>query len=197
MTITLAKNREDYWAGRTRYHTNNAESSKTRRTWFAEHVLSFNPRSILEVGCNDGANLKFLRANDPKVRLVGVDINKLALTKAKRIVKNATFKHGSLYDLQNMFRGNQFDVVFTMGVLIHIPPDGLRDVCQAMLHIARQHVFHVERHDIESKPVGKYAKTDPYLWGQNFEAAYKGSLFNIDDVEFKSRGASHLISVHV
>ena len=42
-------------------------------------IAPFNPQSLLEIGCGDGANLALFARKAPAVRLDGVDLNPLAL----------------------------------------------------------------------------------------------------------------------
>ena len=78
--------------------------------------------SILECGCNIGRNIGFLKKVLPQAEKSVIEISKPAfdfVTKKHRL-KNAF--HGAICD--SHFEG-QFDLVFTVGVLIHIHPKDL------------------------------------------------------------------------
>jgi pseudaminic acid biosynthesis-associated methylase len=78
--------------------------------------------SILECGCNIGRNIGFLDAALPSARKSVIEISKPAFD---FITRQHTIEHafnGSI-DASNI--ADRFDLVFTIGVLIHIHPDDL------------------------------------------------------------------------
>ena len=83
---------------------------------------------IFEVGCNAGWNLKALREISPSMTLCGVDINESAVKEAR---------DGAGFTVWNQSAGEpfghrNFDLVFTAGLLIHIPLEALdRVMCKS------------------------------------------------------------------
>lgn len=75
--------------------------------------------SVLELGSNRGLNLQALRALLPHAELQGVELNGKACTLA-RALEVAEIWEGSLFDYSVTAA---FDLAFTKGVLIHLPPD--------------------------------------------------------------------------
>lgn len=75
--------------------------------------------SILEMGCSCGINLRILKELGFK-NLTGIDISQIACQDAKKNHPDLNIVSGSILEMP--FDDNQFDVVFTMGVLIHQPP---------------------------------------------------------------------------
>jgi len=75
--------------------------------------------SILEMGCSCGINLRILKELGFK-NLTGIDISQAACQDAKKNHPDLNIVHGSILEMP--FDDNQFDVVFTMGVLIHQKP---------------------------------------------------------------------------
>jgi pseudaminic acid biosynthesis-associated methylase len=106
-----------------------------------EWFLNGLPRGmkVLEVGCGSGANIGIL-AKVGIHNVIGVDIQPEAIKRAQEIgwdvvegdAKSLPFKDGS------------FDMVFTSGVLIHIPPDDLEIVMGEMLRVSRQYIHGLE-----------------------------------------------------
>jgi SAM-dependent methyltransferase len=146
------ENREASWAAIEDYHEHrelerqDATAHQTSR-WLAENVLlplAANG-SILEVGCGAGRNLKALRDTDPGVSLSGLDISPAAIANAKHHVPSADLKVGSLYDL-SQHADSSFDVVFTSGVLMHVPHDEVEATIREMHRLARRAVVHFELH---------------------------------------------------
>ena len=95
--------------------------------------------SILEVGCNKGHNLDAISTTG--IRL-GIEINKELCTRPDII-------HGSAYELP--WSDNVFSLVFTAGVLIHIPPAKLRDAMEEMRRVSSKYVMMIEYFSEEEK----------------------------------------------
>jgi len=107
-----------------KYIAKNKEFDRKRgvEAWMLMLRKTKNVASILECGCNIGRNVGFLKKALPKAEKSVVEISKPAfdfVTK-KHKLKNAF--HGTIFDSD--FE-EQFDLVFTVGVLIHIRPKDL------------------------------------------------------------------------
>ncbi len=146
------ENREASWATIEDYHEHRAlerqdATAHQMSRWFAETVLLplAAKGSILEVGCGAGRNLKALRDADPDVSLSGFDISPAAIANAKHHVPTADLKVGSLYDLSQHADGS-FDVVFSGGVMMHVPHDEVEATIREMHRLARRAVVHFELH---------------------------------------------------
>ncbi|WP_309762157.1 pseudaminic acid biosynthesis-associated methylase [Pseudomonas oryzihabitans] len=77
--------------------------------------------SVLELGTNRGLNLQALRALLPTAQLQGVELNAKACALAREL-DVADVWEGSLFDYPLT---RTFDLAFTKGVLIHLPPETL------------------------------------------------------------------------
>lgn len=78
---------------------------------------------ILELGCNSGANLNWLRQLGYK-HLSGIEINPLALEEMRcnfPELANMTMYQGSLENILPMFT-SKVDIIFSMATLMHIHP---------------------------------------------------------------------------
>ena len=124
----------------------NAAAHQTSR-WLAKDVLLplASGGSFLELGCGAGRNLKALHDADPEVSLQGVDINANAIASAGRHVPAANLKTGSLYELGE-HPDDAFDVVYTSGVLMHVPHGEVEATVREMHRLARLAVVHLELH---------------------------------------------------
>lgn len=82
--------------------------------------------SILEVGCNVGRNLNYLFESGFH-HLEGIEINERVVRQLRssypEMAQEATIHNAALEDVIGDFSDAQFDVVFTMTVLMHIHPD--------------------------------------------------------------------------
>jgi SAM-dependent methyltransferase len=102
-----------------------------------EHVPK--TASILEVGCNVGRNLAYLRAQGYQT-LTGIEISPHAvelLRKTYPELADATIHVGAAEDVLPNLAARSFDVVFTMAVLEHIHPES-RGVFEHIARVARE-----------------------------------------------------------
>jgi SAM-dependent methyltransferase len=104
--------------------------------------------SFLELGCNSGRNLYALLLQYPNAIAVGIDINPEAIKLARKMCPKAQFFVGDIteYSLLREFPDNSFDVVFTMAVLVHIPPGQVKKHINEMYRIAAKAVILIEPH---------------------------------------------------
>lgn len=95
--------------------------------------------SYLECGCNIGRNLSFLTQVLPDAKPSVIEISEPAyrFTTAAFPVQHSF--NGAILDSQ--FQPASFDLVFTIGVLIHIDPDGLLANMRKMFDYSRRYVL--------------------------------------------------------
>ncbi len=160
---------ETLWAGEfgDQYVERNADAGAVRGPFWAGILQSTSPRSALEVGCNVGANLRWLVDGDRRV--VGVDVNQGALAALRREVGGATGVEAPARSLP--FADNEFDLTFTMGVLIHQPDESLGAVMDELVRCSQRYVLIGEYH-------GDVTEEVPYrgVSGALFRRDY-GALF--------------------
>lgn len=97
-------------------------------------------KDILELGCNVGMNLRALKGIKPSYELTGIDINQDAINLVKEW-GGAEAISGSILDLK---LDKTFDLTFTKGVLIHINPDKLQDVYNALYSHSNRYILVAE-----------------------------------------------------
>jgi SAM-dependent methyltransferase len=193
-----------YWAG---VDESAADSvAKRRSEWLADLAPFRSADSALELGCNVGRNLWMLQQRYPAMALRGVDIDAEAIAYARSRVK-AEFLVGDLYDVERALGDWTADVVFTMGVLIHLHPATLPPLLETMARRARRHVVLVEqisadnvvvkgpaRWRPERRVTGEYIQWSPDLAGM---LAALGLRHTVDELppEVAANGARHLVVV--
>jgi pseudaminic acid biosynthesis-associated methylase len=109
------------------------------RTPFWSHVLEvISPRTVLEVGCNVGGNLRCLAGLLEPENLTGVDVNEAALA---ALAADAPEIRTELTPARSLpFEDGSFDLVFTTGVLIHQPPETLPAVIDEIVRCSARYV---------------------------------------------------------
>lgn len=120
--------------------------------------LDIDFSNVLEVGCARGHNLRCLGL----FNRIGLEINEKAIK--ERLVQNIV--KGSAYDIP--FIENQFDLVFTAGVLIHL--SDTKKAMQEIKRVSKKYILSIEyfsdkdteihyRHDVYCA-----ARNWPKLW---------------------------------
>ncbi len=124
------------------YTDRNLADAHQRSTGFAKMLSGLPLRGVLEVGCNRGHNLAAIaEVLGTGVELAGVEPNPYALQIAQRI-PGIRAVSGNAYALP--FPDAGFDLVFTCGVLIHIPPSDLPRAIAEIYRVSRRYILAVE-----------------------------------------------------
>ncbi len=81
-------------------------------------------RSLLEVGCGEGLFLKGASVYNPKLKIIGIDISRRMLLKAKQRIQennlnNINLLQASAYDLP--VKDSVFDSVICVNILLNLP----------------------------------------------------------------------------
>jgi len=99
-------------------------------------------KTYLEVGCNIGRNLDQLSLLDPSLKPSAIEIS----SKALEFVRSRHELHRSFCGpaQEASFPKGAFELVFTCGVLIHVPPDDLLDVMAKMYEWSSKYVVIAE-----------------------------------------------------
>lgn len=163
---------EQLWSGEfgDAYIDRNRGAGNVRQPFWDSILKQFPVRRVLEVGCNTGANLRWLESV-PEV--YGIDVNTTALAEVRRTLPKVNAVHAPGRDLP--FRDSWFDLTFTMGVLIHQPPEALPLVMAEIVRCSRRYVLCGEYFSEEPTQVAYRGQRDA-LFKRNFGAMYQ-SLF--------------------
>jgi pseudaminic acid biosynthesis-associated methylase len=136
---------EGIWGGEfgDAYVQRNPVDPELRQDFWRGITARFPASSMLEIGCNLGANLRPLaRVAPPRTALAGIDINATALASLRRVEPSLKLTRASGRALP--FADGAFDMAFTVGVLIHQPPELLPLVMDEIQRCARRFVVCAE-----------------------------------------------------
>lgn len=160
---------EDLWSGEfgDDYLARNDGSFDYRSAFWKDLLERWPTTDVLEVGCNIGGNLRWLRSEGRRV--VGVDINQAALETLSHRYQDIAVSVAAARDLP--FEDGEFGLVFTAGVLIHQPDESLHEVMAEMVRCSSRYVLCLEYYAPESTEVGYRGQS-----GALFKRDY-GSLF--------------------
>jgi len=132
---------EQLWAGGfgDAYLERNRAAGEVRAPFWNSILTELPVSRALEVGCNVGANLRWFAERLSPPNAYGVDINDAALAELHRSVPGVNALLAPARDLP--FRDAWFDLVFTMGVLIHQPDVTLPLVMHEIVRCSRRWVL--------------------------------------------------------
>jgi pseudaminic acid biosynthesis-associated methylase len=153
MTISETERLEELWSGRfgDEYVDRNLGAYEERRGFWRSLLASVKPQTVLEVGCNVGGNLQWIAEKVPVTGINGVDVNEKALAQCRSRIPGVNATYGSARDLP--FEDRTFDLVFTMGVLIHQPEESLPEVMDEMVRVSKRFVLCGEYYEKETTEV--------------------------------------------
>ncbi len=125
------------------------EESLASRGRLFTRVLGGRPLApeaiLLEIGCNVGMNLEALTRTVGSARVFGVDLNEHALRTLTATPSLAGRARVVLGEGQRLpFADGSVDLAFTCGVLIHVHPDELLEVCGEIVRVSRRYVLCAE-----------------------------------------------------
>jgi pseudaminic acid biosynthesis-associated methylase len=135
---------ERIWGGEfgNDYVARNRVNPELRQDFWRAITSRYPAPEMLEVGCNVGANVRPLSIVSPHVKLAGIDINAAALAELHGEAPSVRTCRASAAALP--FADRSFDMVFTVGVLIHQPPELLPFVMAEIVRCTRRFVLCAE-----------------------------------------------------
>jgi len=153
MTTSEAGRLEALWSGDfgNDYVERNLRSYDERGPFWTSLLTTVRPESVLEVGSNVGGNLQWVAQVVAPENVVGIDVNSRALEELEERLPGVRGVKSSARELP--FPDRAFDLVFTMGVLIHQPDESLPAVMNEMVRTARRYLLCGEYYDSETTEV--------------------------------------------
>ena len=120
-----------------------------------------------EVGCGSGWNMRAIKSIAPKCWVRGIDVNKDAIYEAMAAGLDVYRMAAS-----NMSRLAAFDLVFTAGCLIHIPPADLEAVMRAIIAASQEYVLAIE-YEADVETTVEYRGHKDALWKRPYGGIYR------------------------
>lgn len=170
---------EEFWRGEfgVSYTSRNKDIDWRARIPFWRDIIDrTKARSILEVGSNVGSNLKAIRAVNPMIAAWGCDINQAAIEEAGD--DGLSVVNASLFDLKTEWPDGGFDLVATVGVLIHVAPADLPRAMDSIISVSKRYALAVEYAD-ETEVMVPYREHTERLWRRPFGKLYEAKGLKI------------------
>jgi spore coat polysaccharide biosynthesis protein SpsF len=182
MTDSEAIALERLWAGEfgDDYIERNADAWRARGDFWQKLLRGRDVASVLEVGCNAGANLHWVAENVPVDGVFGVDVSRGALERLRGTHPQLNVVVASGRNLP--FRDRWFDLVFTMGVLIHVPPVALPVVMAEVVRCSNRYVLCAEYFAEEPTEVDYRGQTGA-LFKRDFGGLYRELFPDLELIE--------------
>ena len=160
------------WNKYTDENKQDLQSSRFDLIYSATMIL--NAKKVCEAGCNIGNNLT---AFPTDYDITGFDMNEYAIQQAKSKFPKFNFS------IQNItgtsFSDNEFDLVFTRGVLIHIHSNAINNSMNELLRISNKWVLNLEYFGEDGKMID-WKRGKDLLWYRNMKELWK--KFNVEIV---------------
>lgn len=139
--------------------------------------------SILEVGANVGINLTGLRRVGSALSLTAVEPHPVASDVLRTATELGLDGVVRADGAALPFADDSFDLVFTNGVLIHVPPERLGFVMSEVARVSRRFVLCSEYFSHEPEEV-TYHGQQGLLWKRDFGAAYLETVPGLTVVDY-------------
>jgi SAM-dependent methyltransferase len=137
-----------YWTlrgGEDYFREQEGQAARSRRAeWIADRLASYEPHSILEVGCGYGKLLHEIRRR-LDVPLLGIDFSPTQLQQARRYLGGGDGVGLLLGSGEHLpFPDQSIDMVVTSAVILHNPPPAAERIRREILRVARRYAAHNE-----------------------------------------------------
>ncbi|MCX5666788.1 MAG: class I SAM-dependent methyltransferase [Candidatus Omnitrophica bacterium] len=121
--------------------------------------------SILEIGCNCGANL-FILNRLGYINLTGVEINPMAIKEMEksfpRLKENINILIGDIGEILRKMKDGEADIIFTMGVCMHIHPTK-NYIFEEIARVAKKYICTIEPETANSN----------YVFARNYRRVFE------------------------
>lgn len=160
-----------FWSGPdgAAYTQRNRVNWRLRVPFWGEVLDMTGARSVYECGANSGWNLWAIKHAAPHVRAQGCEINQTACTQARNCGLDVMC--GDIHN-ELCWRYDAFDLIYSAGVLIHVPPGDLQTVMLDMVRASADYVLAVEYAAPEEQEI-EYRGQRGLLWKRPYGKLYQ------------------------
>lgn len=171
----------DHWSGINgqQYTNRQALAIESRRKMFADifDAMVIKPKTVIEFGANIGDNLRAIRQIQGAI-LTGVEINETLLDRLQLAADSAIV--GAIQSF-NPYR--KWDLTFTRGLLIHIPPAELHAAYRTLYDCSSRHILICEYYNPTPVEV-EYRGQKGLLWKRDFAGEMLDSYSDLRVVDY-------------
>lgn len=175
-----------------------------QHTWIVKVLNYEKPKTLLEVGCGFGRNIKYILENYQYPLVISaVDISSFMLTNARRYLKDYLESKKSRIKLKKVWRSQisfrkadilnlpfasrSFDMVLSHGVLMHVKPEHIKKAVTQAFRVSKSKLIVVEQNDTGKPLNGKpYQKINYYTYTYPYKSLFEQGGGKIE--EFHRKG---------
>lgn len=175
---------EQFWAGEfgdEYIQRNRGEKLFASKIAMFSKILSRvqHINSVIEFGANIGLNLKAIRLLIPNVKLGAIEINPKACEELRKMGDVVVHEQSIITFMPN----EQYDFVFTSGVLIHINPDMLKKVYENLYNTSKRYICLIEYYNPTPVTVN-YRGHDNKLFKRDFAGELMDMFGNLRLIDY-------------
>jgi trans-aconitate methyltransferase len=155
----------EFWSGEdgNEYHARNWVNWRWRIPFWETTIDETGARSVLEFGCGPGWNLSAIKRAYPDVEVKGHEINAKATEQAIAAGLDVReWEHTIPIS----------DLAFTVGCLIHIPPDKIQETMKGLIDSSYKYVLSIE-YESEVEEEIEYRGQQGLLWKRPYGKMYE------------------------
>jgi pseudaminic acid biosynthesis-associated methylase len=164
------------------YVRRNRVDWRSRVPFWQDIIERIRPHSVLEVGCGSGWNMRAIRNVNPFISLWGAEINQTAIQEAADAGLHVV--EASVFDLKKEWPDEGFDLVCSIGMLIHIAPEDISRAMDSIISVSNRYVLAVEYAD-ETEVEVEYRGHSQRLWRRPF-----GTMYQVKGLKLVAQGAA-------
>jgi pseudaminic acid biosynthesis-associated methylase len=170
-----------------RDYTDRNDREKPERVTSWKRILDgIAPTRVLEVGCNVGWNLEYLRRLGVD-ELYGIEPQLYAVERARWRGPQFGVVQGTAFDLP--FKDGWFDLSFTSGVLIHISPETVGTALDEIYRTSNKWIAAIEYDDTKETEIN-YRGHDGALWKRDHGALWMSRFPDLREIRRIELGAA-------
>ena len=161
----------DEWAERFSRHRYQRELHESN-LWLLERLRETRPPEVFEIGCGFGRNLKMLQDGlGYPCRLGGLDLSLRLLKKGREELGPAVpLVCGDITQLP--FGDRALEVVVTHGVLMHVPPEGIRTAVRELVRVTGKTLWCIEEQVLAPAARGGSFNINEYTFAHDYLALF-------------------------
>lgn len=167
------------------YTDRNDREKPERVTSWGRVLEGIAPTRVLEVGCNVGWNLEYLRRLGV-AELYGIEPQLYAVERARWRGPQFGVVQGTAFDLP--FKDGWFDLSFTSGVLIHISPETVGAALDEIHRVSRKWIVAIEYDDTKETEI-HYRGHAGALWKRDHGALWMHRFPDLREIRRIELGA--------
>lgn len=153
------------------YQDRNPYEPRSAVPYFERVAHGREIESILEVGCNLGSKLGAWLTVLPNAQVRGIEPNASAAAKARAVPGVFQVIECDAYALP--FADATFDLVFTSGVLMHVPPGEIARATNEIVRVAKKYVLAIEQYAMVEKEIETpYRGIAKMWWARHYGELY-------------------------